>query len=435
MDVDQYGSIVLMIVGLAFAVWLSGVLGILLTLSRARIRKLDPQKRKTLIVKAELWLQQRYRFSLLVRLLFWVSLSVLAILGNHVFRNVFDLSENLYTGILCGVVLALVFGLAAEVVGSGWLASHTWGLISLSTPLIRFLHFILYPVIAPASALQRHLLRSSQEGEEDEATTEDEIMSLVEQDAHQDKENGMLEASERRMIRGIFYLDETLVKEIMTPRVDVKALPSSASVADLKQMIMATGHSRIPVYRDSVDEVIGVVYAKDLLDDARQADLGSILEIAHDAVFVPETKGVRELLEEFKATHVQIAVIIDEYGGTAGVVTIEDILEEIVGEIIDEYDVHEREPEYHFNDDGSLAVDARTPIEVVNEMLGLSLPEEEEYDTIGGYVSAELGRIPKAKESLQVNGLQVLILAGDDRKIDRLSLRRLGPPSDEESDD
>jgi CBS domain containing-hemolysin-like protein len=245
----------------------------------------------------------------------------------------------------------------------------------------------------------------------------------VEQDATEEEEDGSLEDNERRMIRGIFDLDETLVKEIMTPRVDIDALSIISSIGEAKAHIVECGHSRIPVYRGTVDSIVGVVYSKHLLDDSRLAAADSVEQIMQQPVFVPETKNVGELLDEFRQRKNHLAVIIDEYGGTSGIVTIEDILEEIVGEIQDEFDADE--PPGHQNvSDGAFEIDARMPIDEVNELLGVDISDDEEYDTIGGYVTKVLGRIPKSMENVQVPWLDVHILDADERKISRMRLTR-----------
>ena len=204
-------------------------------------------------------------------------------------------------------------------------------------------------------------------------------MSLVEQDAAEEAETGTLEASERRMIRGIFDLGETLVKEIMTPRVDIEALQTRTTFQDAKRKIVECGHTRIPVFRNSIDDIIGVVYSKHLLDDEKLREANTLEHIMQEPVFIPETKNVDDLLDEFRQTKIHLAVIIDEYGGTAGIVTIEDILEEIVGEIQDEFDVGEEVAEVAEADDGSFEVDARTPVDGhrAQQVVGLQVAVDE----------------------------------------------------------
>ncbi|HCN09689.1 MAG TPA: HlyC/CorC family transporter, partial [Lentisphaeria bacterium] len=194
-------------------------------------------------------------------------------------------------------------------------------------------------------------------------------------------------------------------------------------IGEAKAHIVECGHSRIPVYRGTVDSIVGVIYSKHLLDDSRLAAADNVEQIMQQPVFVPETKNVGELLDEFRQRKNHLAVIIDEYGGTSGIVTIEDILEEIVGEIQDEFDTDEP-PAHQTVSGGAFEIDARMPIDEVNELLGVDISDNEEYDTIGGYVTKVLGRIPKSMENVQVPGLDVHILDADERKISRMLLTR-----------
>ena len=254
-------------------------------------------------------------------------------------------------------------------------------------------------------------------GTEDRATLEDEILDMME-----DEPDGELEEGEKRMIRGIFDLSDKSVKEIMTPRVDVHAIPLSSSVEEARKEFVKTGHSRIPVYGRSIDEIRGIVYAKDFL--AVPADKKSLTGLIHMPIFIPETKAVDELLEEIQRTRNHFAVVIDEYGGTSGIVTFEDIIEEIVGDIRDEYDSPVDAAEKpQLRPDGSVELEARTSVSDVNEILGIEIPEVEHADTIGGYICAELGRIPEQGEVFTMPDLfKAYILKADKRKILRLKI-------------
>jgi CBS domain containing-hemolysin-like protein len=246
----------------------------------------------------------------------------------------------------------------------------------------------------------------------------------------EDQPDSDLEEGEKRMIKGIFDLPNTSVKEIMTPRVDIEALPMTATVAEAKKMIIESGHSRIPVYGRTIDEIRGVIYAKDFI---RVKNESMTLEhLARTPIFVPETKAVDELLDEIKRSHNHFAVIIDEYGGTSGIVTFEDIIEEIVGDVRDEFDKREEsEEKSQLMPDGSVVIEARTSLSDVNEILDIKIPEDEDSDTIGGYICSVMGRIPETGETfIEPDMFRAEIISADKRKIEKLRIYVL----DEESE-
>ncbi|MBR4254432.1 MAG: HlyC/CorC family transporter [Lentisphaeria bacterium] len=256
------------------------------------------------------------------------------------------------------------------------------------------------------------------------ASAEDEIMSLVD-GADEDGADG-LEEEEKKMIRGILELGGMKVREIMTPRVDLEAIPASASVAEAKKVFVTSGHSRIPVYGANLDDVKGILYAKDFIDE-HSLEGRTLAELARPPIFIPETKDVSDLLRQIKRTSNHFAVIIDEYGGTSGVVTFEDIIEEIVGEIHDEYDTEEDfEEQPVCLEDGSVILDARTPVDDVNTLAGTGIDDSEEADTIGGYICAMFGRIPRAGETYEEPGkYRATILEADSRTVRKLKLERI----------
>ncbi|MDP7398351.1 MAG: hemolysin family protein [Lentisphaeria bacterium] len=397
--------------------WLTAVWAALSDLSRAGIRKLEQSKHEGLITRAEFWLDHRDDYRIAIRVLSFINLSLFALTCQSLLVKIGGVQAS--NAVFASLGFVVVLFLISETVGH-WVAVYHWSILKFSVPLFGPFRIAAIPI----NTFQDRLARGRDTGDEEiRATTEDEIMSLVEQDATEEEEDGSLEDNERRMIRGIFDLDETLVKEIMTPRVDIDALSIISSIGEAKAHIVECGHSRIPVYRGTVDSIVGVVYSKHLLDDSRLAAADSVEQIMQQPVFVPETKNVGELLDEFRQRKNHLAVIIDEYGGTSGIVTIEDILEEIVGEIQDEFDADE--PPGHQNvSDGAFEIDARMPIDEVNELLGVDISDDEEYDTIGGYVTKVLGRIPKSMENVQVPWLDVHILDADERKISRMRLTR-----------
>jgi putative hemolysin len=234
---------------------------------------------------------------------------------------------------------------------------------------------------------------------------------------------GIIEEGEREMIETMVELSETRAGEIMTPRTEICALPITATIRDARDLINEQKYSRIPVYRESIDNIEGILYVRDLLAAWPEGnDLRPVSEVMRDAFFVPETKTASELLKSMQQNHVQIAIVIDEYGGVAGVITVEDILEEIVGEIEDEDIEDEEIIEIIEGEEGYWDVLGSTEIEKIERLFDMEI-EDEDFTTIAGLVTSEAGYVPKVGEKLQVRGLDVEVLRGDEKKITLLRLR------------
>jgi len=237
------------------------------------------------------------------------------------------------------------------------------------------------------------------------------------------EQEGLIEREERRLIESIVDFGDTLVREVMTPRPDIVAVRADATLADLRQVFGEQQYSRVPVYRDSLDRILGFVFVKDLIRlpidlPPTEQVVERLLRPAH---YVPETKRVSELLKEFQRQQVQSSVVVDEYGGTAGLVTIEDLLEEIVGEIRDEYDV-ESEP-VQDEGNGVYVFSGKVAIDELNDRLGVDIPREG-FGTIGGYLLAQLGRVPVVGEQLDLEDLHVEVLEAERRRVMRVRVRR-----------
>jgi CBS domain containing-hemolysin-like protein len=248
---------------------------------------------------------------------------------------------------------------------------------------------------------------------------EEEIKTLV--DAGE--EGGFIEEEEKEMIYSIFEFGDTLVREVMIPRIDMVALEVNTNIHDALDLIIQAGHSRVPVFQETVDNIVGMLYAKDLLkywqEDAESLKLGDILR---DVYYVPETKMVDELLQELQQRKVHIAIVVDEYGGTAGLVTIEDILEEIVGEIQDEYDVEEAFMEVISEDE--IVFNGRMDLDDVNRIMELELPTDNS-DTLGGLVYTSLGRVPVVGDKVHLQNVEITVLSVIRRQIKKVKLVRL----------
>jgi len=258
--------------------------------------------------------------------------------------------------------------------------------------------------------------------------TEEEIQEII--DASE--EEGLINPEENEMIRSIFELRDTVVREIMVPRTDMACVSADTSVGEVLKTIIACGHSRIPVYDGTVDNIIGLIYAKDLLKYWGMGDATiNIKRIIRPPYFIPETKNLEELLQEFKRKRVHIAIVIDEYGGTSGLVTIEDLLEQIVGDIQDEYDLEE---DWLVEEaDGSILVDARLPIEELEEHFGIEI-EREKFDTVAGLIFHLTGRIPAVGEEIENGTLRMTVLEGGERTIRKVRIVRRTSISGETED-
>jgi CBS domain containing-hemolysin-like protein len=239
---------------------------------------------------------------------------------------------------------------------------------------------------------------------------------VADQDHHE-----LQEGQARELLRSLVEFRETMVREVMTPRPDIVAIDASATVGDLLALVREQQYSRVPVYKETLDNIVGLISTKDLILVA--ADLSQpITPLIRPAHFVPETKLVPELLKEFQRKRIQAALVVDEYGGTAGLVTVEDLLEEIVGEIRDEYDT-ELEPVVE-ETDGAFVFSGRTHVREMEERLKLRL-EGEGYETVGGYLLANVGRVPVVGETFDMDGLSVEVLEAERRRINRVRIRRL----------
>lgn len=231
----------------------------------------------------------------------------------------------------------------------------------------------------------------------------------------------MIEADEREMIRGVISLEGTEVREVMVPRVNIVAVPVDASIEDVRQKIVKSGHSRLPVYDDTLDTIVGILYIKDLFCAQGTGDV-SLSSLARRAFVVPETKRVDALLEEFKRLKTHIAIVVDEFGGTAGLVTMEDILEEIVGEIEDEHDMNRRAIEKVGPD--VIRADGVVSLYDIAEELGIDVPDEE-FETIGGLIYDRVGGVPRIGQSVEEHGLRITIEKMDGQRIKRVRITRL----------
>lgn len=330
-------------------------------------------------------------------------------------------------------LVTLIIGYLSLVVGEispkSLALQHAERVALWSAGPLMFLSVVLYPLIRIVTWSSNLLVRpfGGTASFSPPVVTEEELKMLVEAG----EEEGVLEEEEREMIHSIFEFTDTVVRKVMVPRIDMKTVDVEAPIDELLDVIMGAGHSRVPVYEENIDHIVGVVHAKDILRGLHEHEKNiTIRQLMRPPYIIPENKKVDELLAEFKKSKIQLAIVVDEYGGTAGLVTIEDLLEEIVGDIMDEYDVEE--PMVEVIDENTSIVDARMPIDEINEQMDLDLPEEE-FDTIGGFVFGLFGKQPYQGESVEYDGAQLTIEKTDGRRIHKVKIVKTHPAEPEQA--
>lgn len=314
-------------------------------------------------------------------------------------------------------VLILIFG---EITPKTFAAQNAVKVALLLGRYIEVFTFILSPVIKILTIVTNIIIKllGGKIVSGIPFVTEEEIKTLVKVG----QEEGLIEHEERDMINSIFEFDDTTVREVMTPRIDVVGIISISSLNKALSTVIDAGYSRIPIYEETIDNIIGVLYAKDLLVFSNKLDEVDLKRIMRPAYYVPESKKVNHLLKELQKEKIHMAIVMDEYGGTAGVVTIEDLLEEIVGDILDEYDADENLIQEI--DDDTIVVSSRVGIDEINEMLNLSYPEDE-FETISGYIFNILGRVPKEGDILNLKDSKITVLKVVNRRIQQAKIEKI----------
>ena len=332
-------------------------------------------------------------------------------------RNITSESIAVALSIIVMTVLILIFG---EITPKTIAMKSSERIALFVAPVIVFLSIILSPVIYVINLFCKPLIKLF--GGDTRAhvpfVTEEELKMLL----SVGQEEGVIEQEEKEMIHSIFDFSDTTVKAVMTPRPDMFCLDASIPITDAIKRVIDEGHSRVPVYEGTVDNITGVIFAKDLLGlfaEGKQEDLKNVLR---PPLFVPESKKLDDLLRQMQSSHMHIAIIVDEYGGTAGIVTLEDLIEEIVGEIKDEFDIEEKSVDVA--GDGSILVDARLSVNEVNEKTGTVLPEGD-YDTIGGFVVSLLGKLPTVGDIARFEDLRIYVEKVFKKRITRIKIVKI----------
>ncbi|MEW6742847.1 MAG: hemolysin family protein [Planctomycetota bacterium] len=415
----------------AWITWVAAILAFLLAASRrsleafSRARMLEELPSPAARKRFESYFLRIER-SLVGSALLLVTAEVLFVLGLAQWlssRRPFGLpNEGVGFLVTCSIPAALFLVPFCQVIPRALARSGAAEMIvRRALPPLHYAGLVLTPLIWPLERLRHRVVRIGTDGDADNSSHITEgILSVVEAGERE----GVIHEDEADMIESIIEFRDVEVSQIMTPRTDMVAFDADTPIPEVIALVRQGGPSRIPVYEDNVDHIIGLLYVKDLLAYVGEeaASLPKLRDIARPATFIPETKKVGQLLREFRAQKVHIAIILDEYGGTAGLVTIEDILEEIVGDIADEYDTEPAEAVRRI-DGSSVEVDARVRLDELNEILGIELPESDDFDTVGGFVFSSLGKVPKEGETFTHDQVELRILAADDRRVKRVLVR------------
>ena len=369
-------------------------------------------------------LENRARFAMTLSAAIQIQLVIFSVLVTYISLALFANNG-----------LALIISLAAGLILAGIFRQFIPRLLSLRNPEGKLLRLL--PVLRPfyrtltylADPWHRSFDRLRQQEEVEEAADEeadddgDDIEALIDVG----EAEGIIEQEERELIQSAIEFGDTTVGEIMTPRTEIVALPNTATVREARNLIIESRHSRLPVYREQIDNVEGIIYVRDLLPSLSLGKADStIVPFVRTVYFVPETKPVAKLLREMQKAHAYLAMVVDEYGGVAGLITVEDILEEIVGEIEDE-DISGEEPEEIVPaNDGTFEVLGGTEIGKIERLFDMEI-ETDDFTTIAGLVIAQKGSVPRSGEHLEFRGLQVDVLEADEKKISRLRIQKATP--------
>jgi len=357
----------------------------------------------------------------LYRLIFNMCILLLLV---AVFSNLRQAGLQIKDYLLTFVIAMVIFSVFGLAIPHAWAKYAGEKILSRTYRLLMLFERLAWPILYVLKVYDGFVRRLAgvveATPEEKQEEKQEEFLNGLEQR----RMEGVVDKEEQEMIESVLELSETTADEIMTPRTDIVAVEVNSDLQTVLETITTAGHTRVPVCEENIDNIIGLVYAKDLLSEiGKNPQDFKLRNKMRDAYFVPETKPLRVLLHEFQNQKLHIAIVLDEYGGTAGVVTLEDILEELVGEITDEYEETPPEPVRKI-DQNTIEVDARTYIDDLNDEFELDLPEDEDYDTIGGFVFSYLGYVPKTAETFNYKNLKFTIASAEARRIKRIRIQK-----------
>jgi CBS domain containing-hemolysin-like protein len=394
-------------------------------LSDVGLRRLIGENGEKPEPRSRLFLQQvlenRPRFGFALSAMIQILLVVVAVLITSISLSLFPDPRLVLVGLVAGLILAGIFRQLVPLFIS---TRNPEGTLLFLLPIIRPFFPIMAFIADPFQRLFDRSRRKDQVTEDGEQEEEDDDSGDLQALIDVGEAEGILEEEEGERIHSIIEFGDTRVSEVMTPRPDIVSLPETATIREVRDVMLESKYSRLPVYRDQIDNVEGIMYVRDLLScwaEGREGE--SIKPLIRSVYFVPETKPVAELLDEMQKAHVQLAMVIDEYGGVSGLVTVEDILEEIVGEIEDEDIAGEELDEIVERNDGSYEVPASTEIGKIERLFDMEI-EADDFTTIAGLVINESGKVPAVGETLTIRGLEVEVLEADERRINLLRVKK-----------
>lgn len=395
---------VCLLVFLILSAFFSGSETALFSLNKLQLKKMQKE-------------ESGWRVNSIIKLLHDPQKTLITILTGNMFVNIaasslatylaIKLFGNVGIGIAGGIMIfmILVFG---EIIPKSLAISNAETIAKKIARPVEIISSFLFPLIFFFKIIINALYYffGKKKVKEKKEITEEDLITLI----NVGEDEGVIEEEEKKMIRNIFEFGDTMVKEVMVPRVDMACIPSEAKLNSILRLIKKMGHSRIPVYKETIDNIIGILYTKDLLVVYEQwyksKEKFDLKKIIRRAYFVPENKKIDDLLDIFQRDKIQIAIAIDEYGGTAGLVTMEDVVEEIVGEIIDEYDKETKL--YEIIGNNTVIADGIISIDKINELLNIEIPEND-FETLGGFIYDLMGRVPNKNETVEYKNIQITI--------------------------
>jgi CBS domain containing-hemolysin-like protein len=419
MDTTAWLELLAIVIALVLAALAASAETSLTSISRVRLRQLVEQKNAAAIIIERLHKEPN---SYLSTILIFNTVAII-VASSAATLLALRLYQERVAEWLVSLILSLVVLVACEITPKTLALQRAERVALRMARLVAWATWLMRPIVYVLTAVTRLLLRilGGRAQVRGPFVTEEELKMLV----SVGEEEGVLEEEEREMIHGIFEMGDMRVREVMVPRTDLVAIEVHEPVEKAVDLVTKHGHTRIPVYEGDLDHIVGVLYAKDLLRAVVRGEQKSLREIARKPYFTPESNKVQDVLRDLRKNRVHMAIVVDEYGGTAGAVTIEDILEEIVGPIQDEYDIGE-EDEIQFISPNEVVLDGRVSVNDVNELLRLDIAADD-YDTVGGYVLNQLGAAPKVGATLKLGNAELRVEAVQGTRIKKVRIRSETP--------